>query len=328
MYIDNIFFSNFKNFELKNIKTDKINIIHGKNASGKTNTIEGIYTVLNGHSFKSKNTPLQKDITKKTVLSATINNTQNIYVEIYKGKKNLKLNTKRATALSFKKNFPSILYSIDSFISFKDKKYLFSLFDRNIFIDNTKIANMLIEYKKLIRIKKEAIYSINKDLEFIKFIHEKVLNLMRSISIERVKSVEIINSIINKTLNNFTDKQLYIEYKPYDYGQKNILKEELLKKRLITSLNKDKINILLNNKDIFTYASIGEKKIVLLSLILSIVLRYNEKIKPILLIDDLEGDLDEDSKNISFKIIKELPNQLFLTTLGEYLYNDANIIRL
>ncbi len=326
MYIDNIIISNFRNFEFTDIKTKKTNIIYGRNASGKTNTIEAIYTLINGHSFKNKNLPLQKNSQKKTILSATLNN-NNIYIEIFKGKKTIKLNTKPTTTIHLKKTFSSILYSIESFISFKDKKYIFSLLDRNSFINNQEIVDMILEYNKLLKLKKTAVNSPNNDKNLLNILHNKILSLMREISNNRQQSSLNINSKINNILKNFTDKKAKIIYETANY-KKDVLEYEIQNRKIITSLNKDKFTILFDDKDIFTYASIGEKKIVLLSLILSIVENYNKTIKPILLIDDLEGDLDDDAKKTALKILKEFPNQLFLTTLGEYLYNGANIIRL
>ena len=97
---------------------------------------------------------------------------------------------------------------------------------------------------------------------------------------------------------------------------------------MLNSLNRDSVNILFDGKNIFNYSSVGEKKIVLLSLVVAIILNYNRYKTPIVLVDDIEGDLDRDYRGIVFELLTSLPNQLFLTTLGEYLYNDANIIRL
>lgn len=59
MIIKSIYLENFRNhnerfFEFK----DGINLILGKNASGKTNLLEAIYFCLCGKSFKSKDTNL------------------------------------------------------------------------------------------------------------------------------------------------------------------------------------------------------------------------------------------------------------------------------
>ncbi len=325
MYINNIIINNFKSIDLINIKTEKINIIYGKNASGKSNIIEGIFTILNGHSTTKKLLHLQNNVSKKTILTANVNN-QNILIEIFKNRKNIFINNKRVNTIFVKKNFFSLIFSIESFISFDSKNYLFSLIDKNTFIENKKIVDMLIEYKKLLKLKKNLIITGKND-GFLNLTHKKILELIDIISKERINSLKILEDNINNLIKKFTDKSITLEYIPYKFDY-HILDYELVNKRLLTTLNKDKINILLDNNNIFTFSSVGEKKIVLLNLIVSIIYRYNKYIKPILLIDDLEGDLDIDSKQIAKDLLFQLPNQLFLTTLGEYLYNRANIIRL
>ncbi len=327
MFIKHIFLSNFRNFDILDLNADKINVIYGKNASGKTNLIEGIFTLLNGHSFNKRSIPLQKDTTKKTILSCSIKNNNNIYIEINKYGKIIKLNSRKTDILSLKKRFPSILYSIDSFLSFKNKSYLFSLLDRNSFIENREIADSILQYKKLIRLKKEILSSQNMDIGMLKVINERLVTVMDEISNQRINSIKYINSEITGTLSNFTDKCIVIKYKKAEFNER-LIKDEMYKKRLLTSLNRDKIEILFDNKNIFTYSSTGEKKLVLLCIIMTIINHYNKYIKPVILIDDLEGDLDISFQKKALNILVNLPNQLFLTTLNEYLYNGANIIRL
>ena len=328
MPINNISLSNFRNFDSIHLNTEKLNIIFGPNASGKTNLLEGIFILLNGHSLKRKNTNLQKNSEEKTSLSCTAVKTDNIFIEINNGIKTLKLNSKKTKIMELKTKFPSVVYSIDSFLYFKNKDYLFSLLDRNSFIENKKVAESILEYKKLVKIKKKLLSQTRIDEKMFMITNDKLIKVMDDISDKRIESVEYLNSSINNILKEFTKKRVEFNYIKNRIARENV-KYEIYKKRLITSLNLDKIEIMLDNKNIFKYSSVGEKKIVLLSLIIAIIQHYNKKGEtPVLLIDDLEGDLDKNLKQTAFEMLISLPNQLFLTTLGEYLYNKGNIIRL
>lgn len=54
MYIKKIRLNSFRNYENETINfNDKINIIYGDNAEGKTNIIEAIYYCAFGKSFKN-----------------------------------------------------------------------------------------------------------------------------------------------------------------------------------------------------------------------------------------------------------------------------------
>ena len=55
MFIENIKIKNFRNYKEQEIKlNDKINIIYGNNAQGKTNIIESIFICSMGKSFRAK----------------------------------------------------------------------------------------------------------------------------------------------------------------------------------------------------------------------------------------------------------------------------------
>ncbi len=327
MNITEIIFKNFRNIEFKRIKAEKINVIYGKNASGKTNVIEGVFTLLNGHSFKKSNVVIQKHNTQETLLKGNVDN-RTVEITVNKKGKTIKIESKKANIMQLKENFPSIIYSMDSFLSFKDKDYLFSLIDRNSFVQNRKIAEYLIEYKKTVKVKKNVLTNTqNPDEEMLRVVNKKLYEIMNEIGKKREKSVEYINENINDILKKFTDKKVKIEYKRQKL-QNDVTRLEIVKKRVLNSLNRDSVNILFDGKNIFNYSSVGEKKIVLFSLVVAIILNYNRYKTPIVLVDDIEGDLDRDYRGIVFELLTSLPNQLFLTTLGEYLYNDANIIRL
>ena len=54
MIVKDISFKNFRNYESEKIEfNEKVNIIHGNNAQGKTNILEGIYLFSLGKSNKA-----------------------------------------------------------------------------------------------------------------------------------------------------------------------------------------------------------------------------------------------------------------------------------
>ncbi len=331
MFIENLYLNNFKNLSNTNFKFDNFNIIYGDNSSGKTNLIEAIFIILNGHSFSKNNKFLQKDKNQKTFLSSLVRNydnlKNNIYIEIYKNKKIAKINSKKVNTVQFKKNFYSIIFSIESFISFKNKKYLFSLIDKNSFIKDREILNDLLEYRKIIKIKQSILANSKIDKDALFVINKKLVSIVDKISQKRKISTEIINKNIQNMFKLFSDKTINISYEIKELNQ-DVFKNEILKRRIQFSLNKDKVNIFLDEKDIFSYSSSGEKKIALFCIVMSIVKYYNTIEKPIILIDDLEGDLDNKAKRVTKEILGNMTNQIFLTTLGYYLDDNINTIYL
>ncbi len=326
MFIKSLTLKNFRSFDSISIAPDRVNIIYGGNASGKTNLIEGVYTLLNGHSFKRRNLPLKKDSHIDTLIFGKVDLNE-ILIKITEGSKIIKLNGKRKDIITLKKMFPSLLFSIETFLSFRSKAYVLSLIDRMASVDDCNVIDRLVEYKKLIKIKRSILLKGKIDREALRVVNNKLIEIVNFLLDRRVEAVNKINDYLSDLSYNIEKKRLKLEYTPKRIDE-DMTEKELYLKRSLISLNKSPVQITLDGMDLFTYSSVGEKKVALLILIVSIALHYNRKIKPILLVDDLEGDLDDSFRKKVFDLLIWLPNQLFLTTLGEYLYNEFNIIEL
>ncbi|AEA32987.1 AAA family ATPase [Hippea maritima] len=325
MFIKNIIITNFRNFNLLEVKFDKINIIKGKNGTGKTNLIEAVYLTLNGHPFKNNLKVLKKELEKPTILNAIIDK-HTIFIKIDDDKKYIKLDSKLVRVVDLKKTFACLNYSINSFISFRSKDYLFSLVDRGISSYDHSIIDKLIEYKKTNRLKKELFSSPKPDYNMLNFLNDKIKSIVDEISLKRDGFILKLKNDVENCFCSFFGKKLELIYEIGKYND-SVFEKEKQKNRVLFGFKKDSLKIILNNKDLFLYSSVGEKKISLLCIVLSIAKMYNSSgVEPILLIDDLEGDLDPQVQKRAFDIIKTLPNQSIITTLGAY--TDHNIITL
>ncbi|WP_025209033.1 AAA family ATPase [Hippea sp. KM1] len=317
MFIKNVIITNFRNFDLLEVKFDKINIIKGRNGAGKTNLLEAIYLILNGHPFKNNLRVLQKDQLKPTILSAAVDG-HNVQVKIEDNKKYLRLDTKPTRVVDLKKTFACLDYSINSFISFKSKDYLFSLIDRGISSYDKSIIDKLIEYKRVNRLKRKAFSNPNIEHSIIDVLNKNIEPIVNDISLKRREFILKVQKDIKECFLNFFPKELKVDYEIGKY-QPDIFEKEKQKRRVLFGFKKDSLKITLNGRDLFFYSSVGEKKISLLCIVLSIVKMYNSSgIEPILLIDDLEGDLDLQIQKEAFDLIGDLPNQSVITTLGAY----------
>ncbi|WP_022671160.1 AAA family ATPase [Hippea alviniae] len=313
--ITRIIVNNFKNFDLLKADFERINIIKGRNGAGKTNLLEAVFISLNGHPFIRSFKPIQKDLKKPAIITAVIDN-NTVLVRFDEKGKSLKLNSKQTTVVNLKKMFPCIDYSINSFISLKSKDYLFSLIDRGIYAKNNKIIDKLVKYSKLQRIKRNILKE-NSDDKALNILNEEIHTLTAEISGLREELVKEIEKSVYNCYNEFYNQELKIEYEIVNLG-KNIFEKEKQKRRILFSLKKDNFNIYLNGRKI-QFSSVGERKIALLCIVLSIVKVYNElNNMPVFLIDDLEGDLDRERQKKAFETITELPNQILLTTLEAF----------
>ncbi|OSS42356.1 DNA recombination and repair protein RecF [Desulfurella amilsii] len=323
MYLDSISISNFRNYKyFTKTFSPQINIIKGTNASGKTNLLDSIYILLNSHSFIKKNymNKYNESIIKGTIKKEI---TYNITVTLGKNKKS-QINSKTHTLKDFKLIFPSVIFSIKDFFNFNEKKYILSLIDKFSFIENPNIIENIINTLKQLKLK--HILFEKKDFNTIKIINKNITTNMQTIQRKRNSSIQAINSYLQN--QNIIPKKIQIQYKPLSFDEK-IANLEIQTKHNIFTPYKDSIEILLDENNIFSYSSLGEKKMILFSLIMSLVEHYNNLNKaPIILIDDLEGDISNTNLQKMIEKIILLNNQVFITTLENINIKNANVIAL
>jgi len=324
MYLKEINILNFKNLsKYHNTFSSHINIIKGRNASGKTNLLDAIHILLNTHSFvRRKNTTEFNQISiKGTLLKET---TYNISIYIDNKTKKCTINDKQRNLKDFKILFPTVVFSIKDFINFNEKKYILTLLDKISFIKNPDIVTNIIQTSKQIKLKQNILNK--KDYTTLKIINQNIRRNIQTIQNYRTQSTQILNSYLQT--QKILPKNIKLLYNPNLFNDNITNLEQKLSKNLL-SVYKDEIKILLDEKDIFGYSSLGEKKMVLFSIIIALIRYYNESKKfPIILIDDLEGDISTENLEKIIETIKQIKNQIFITTLGYITINNSNTIEL
>ncbi|HEX13018.1 MAG: DUF2813 domain-containing protein [Desulfurella sp.] len=323
MYLENISILNFRNYKnfTKTFSPQK-NIIKGENATGKTNLLDSIYILLNSHSFIRKNymNKIEQSTIKGTIKKDI---TYNITIHLGKNKKSL-INSKPYGLKDFKILFPSIIFSIKDFLNFNEKKYILSLIDKFSFIENPNIIQIILNTAKHLKLKR--ILLEKKDINTVKIINKNILKNVEIIQENRKQSLQKINLYLKD--QNLINKNIKLSYKPLIFDEK-IINLEIQSNHNIFTLYKDTIEILLDENNIFSYSSLGEKKMVLFSLIMSLIKHYNSLNKsPIILIDDLEGDISNTNLEKMISMINTLNNQVFITTIGNINIKNANTINL
>lgn len=314
--IKRVILSNFRNFSIFKSNFERVNVIKGRNGAGKTNLLEAIYFSLNGHPFNRNLKGIIKHGEKQAGISSQIGE-NTVHITVFEDRKVLKLNGKTVRVIDLKKKFPCVDYSINSFISFKSKDYLFSLIDRGVFAEKEVIMSWLLEYKRLMATKRKLLKKDSIDRVALNVLNEKLIRVISDISNIRRRLIDAINERVADCFNGFTGKSLKVEYVIGSVNGK--FEEEIVKKRVLVSLKKDNLKIFMDNLDMFMFSSVGEKKVALLCIVLAIVKLYNENGRlPVFIVDDLEGDLDSGTQKKAFKTIINLPNQIFITTLGAY----------
>lgn len=335
MEIQKLKLLNFRNYDQLDVEFSKyLNIIYGKNGSGKTNLVEAIYCLALTRSFKQVN---DKTLIKKgTNLTRIEGVIQDSYQHTYKviinqeGKK-VKINNNKVNRLSdYISKINLVLFNPNDLKMVKDtpsirRKYL------NIALSqlNTSYLKQLNDYNKVLKIRNsylKKMYLNGNSLEsYLQIVTEKLVDLGLSIYQMREEYIALINKYIEEIyLKIATSGKLKVNYIS-DF--KNKSKEELLRlynKNLQRDLSFGKTNLgihhddfqfLLDDLELKDYGSEGQQKNAVISWKFSelSIFKKEKGIIPILILDDLLSELDLDKiQNILLFIEGDV--QTFITT--------------
>lgn len=353
MKIRKINLKNYRNYDdLELDFGDRINIIIGDNAQGKTNLLESIYVLAITKSFLSVN---DKNLIKfnnkflkiKGVLeSDKRKNTLEILInENGKIVKNNNLEIKKLSDYISKMNV--IIFSSDNIRMIKEspasrRKYL------NIQISqmNRKYLKTLNDYNLVLRQRNEflKIININKksDIDYLEVLNKKYVELSIKIYEYRRKYIDDINKFIDNVFLSIAGKDnlkiFYVSNIDFSIDKEEM--ENLFLKKLKDNLNKemqyrmtlygpnrDDFYFSLNSKNLSLYGSQGQMRSAILALKLSEVNLFYEFTNemPILLLDDIFSELDLKKR---VNILKYLDsNMQTIITTTDINNIDKNIVK-
>ena len=176
-------------------------------------------------------------------------------------------------------------------------------------------------------------------------ITKKSALLCYDISLERKKMIDMINENIGKIHKKLTNESLYLEYESIltnHFNNREVCIKEILDNFLKSykldcetkstnfGVHKENYNFILNGKNARSFSSQGQKRNIIISvkMVQKDIFENNKEVKPIILLDDLFSELDE---NRRYELIEYLTdNQVFITTTDlHFLKNKKlNIVEL
>lgn len=340
MKINKLNLVNFRNYENVEVEFQKgVNIILGDNGVGKTNLVEAIDYLTLGKSFKTSDEKelirfsqefsrieLEFEEKEKTILKAVIS----------KDGKKISYNDielKKLSELSGK--LIDVLFVPEDVGFFKG-----SPSERRRFLDinlSSLSSTYLLDlstYKKLLKERNAILKEEMVDKTYVEIIDKKMIEIQYRLVTHRKKIISKLNSVINEkyqNLDNSTNKVKLV----YLTEVENVnSKEEYVKemtrrykeefesdvKRKVTSIgiHRDNLLMFLNGREIGVYGSQGQNRLGTLSLKLSMfeILKEELKEEPIVILDDVLSELDNDHQK---RLIGELLKieQVFITCAKE-----------
>lgn len=353
MKIKEINIKNFRNYSELSLRPNKnINVFYGKNASGKTNILEGISMLISGKSFRTnKDREILKFGKDSFQIDALIekDNLEKDYFLKYEKDKKKKIQVNLSNINSLKelrqksqivtfvpedldiiKEGPSLRRKyLDNAISNLDLIYRYNLQKYNKILkeknDLLKVRNKRLNEKLLfeaynIQLASLGSYIVLGRKNYIKDLNEEIKDVHANIS----QGDEILKINYDSPLGELWDlKEIEREMLQ---GFRKSLEKDLFLKYSTYGPQRDDIKIYANDKELKIYGSQGQKRSAILSMkIVEInLIKKKRETSPILLLDDVFSELDPLRKQRLIESINGI--QSFISMADKrYLDNFANL---
>lgn len=328
---------------------DKLNILVGQNAQGKTNVLEAIFYAVIGKSFR---TSKEKDLIKWN------ENFGNIEAEFFNGYRDLSVKIlfnkeKKKSVLidgvAIHKIGELLGRTCAVFFSPNELKLVKeSPEDRRKFLNiaisqtNKRYFYLLARYEKVLASRNKLLKS-SSNLAVIKetvdIWNRSLCDLAEKIFIERKRFIEEMTPYAEKAHEYLSGggELLKIEYKSdfkenysqnmFKYLEKNLEKDFKLGYTSV-GVHRDDLSLFVNGEEVKIFGSQGQQRTVALSLKLAELECNKNRIGqyPILLLDDVFSELDDERRRRLLNFTKKTQTIITCTEIDEKI--DAKIIKI
>ena len=348
MYVRTLKIEDFRNIEKVDLSfSEGLNILYGANAQGKSNTVESIKLCLSGNSTREKKREnfLPFDTAQCRIIAQVVSEDEihNVEMLLTKEKKQCMIDDepvrKRQELL---RSFCVVLFTPDDVLLVKGtpskrRDYM----NEAISLLELKYYGLFIQYNKILK-QRNALLRTSFDTSsqtLLSVYDEKISKVGASIIFYRLKFLKALNGIAQKRYQtlcagkeNFSLS--YISNVLYStdisdiasvYLQKlrDARNEDVRRKSTTVGIHHDDIGLFLNEKAVKNFASQGQMRSVALSLKLSVIDLYQEKFseKPIVILDDVLSELDEQRKDLLLSSLCK--HQTFITSANKADFKNA-----
>lgn len=342
MYVRSLQFKNYRNLVDGKIEpSEKINVIYGNNAQGKTNILESLWLFCGGHSFKgSKENEFIKFGEKFARIKATFfsgEREQEAEIIFNGNKKEVIINgVKKNSSAALIEKFNAVVFSPEDLTLVKRGPSA-----RRRFIDGAicreKLRNAIIisKYNQTLNQRNALLKDIYRHPELKNTLgiwDETLCRLGAKIIFQRLSYINKLSEDAEKYHLGISDntEKLKIVYSSNCSAKYGDSEEEIFEKfneylknskdddirSGVTNIgpHRDDFNIIINDRKAKIFASQGQQRSAVLSLKLAEanVLSDLTGENPVILLDDVLSELDKKRRDFLLNKIKDY--QVFITT--------------
>ena len=355
MILRKIDLQNFRLFSQITLNfSDGINLITGKNGQGKTSILEAIHYLALTKSFrtsKDKNAVKYSQSFLNIRGNIVSDTSQQNNIRLYyssQDSKQIFVNDKRITKFSeYIGTIPCVVLTLDdlklSYGSPSERRKFFDILLSQVspvYLENLK------NYRRSVQQRSTLLTDRNKGNinSQISIWNEQLVKYGVPIARKRRHLIDFLNKYLSEKYQNFSgeDEKIQARYKnnitSSDIGDisdeqlaelfesklETNFERELALQTTITGPHRDDIEFYKDNKSFREYASQGENKtlIIVLKFLEWEYLSQNRKKNPVLLLDDIFGELDDNRMNRLLEYLQPV-GQTFITTTMDHKFSDS-----
>lgn len=346
-------FRNYDNYELTDI--GDVTVFVGPNAIGKTNLVEGIQLITAFNSFRSSKTEHlvrfgEDSSFIRAVLSDGVRKLD-IDFTIHEGKRSFSLNGKRKQIKNLRGILPSVVFSPDDLNFIKGSQSI-----KRAEIDNlgsqlsANYSNVRHDYERILKQKNRYLKEDTTHM-FLESVNEVLTTIGSQFYVLRTRLVQELIPYIKIYYAELCvgKEEVSIAYIPSwlkyeDPSLQEIIDSQLsrdeVKEQLDTVIERefsrehqrrlslfgphaDQIVFLINGKDASHFASQGQQRSLVLSYKMAEVALLRDRLNqtPVLLLDDVMSELDEQRRTQLIKVISQ-DIQTFITSTNLSYFDD------
>ncbi len=327
--------SSFRNFGSKTVKlSDKVTLIIGPNASGKTNIIESIFLLSTGRSFKArveeeminygKDLARVKGLTSGGALLEAVITRGLIDIGTERpekvARKKLLINRVPKRLIDFSGNLKTVLFGPwDMDLITQSPSLRRKFLDTVISQVDREYRRSVLSYEKGVRQRNKLLFRIREEgvpRSQLVFWNQLLIKNGDYITAKRGEFIEFINKLHGLNSQNF---QLEYDHSVISEGRlEQYREEEVAAATTLVGPHRDDFIFKEGARDLSAYGSRGEQRMGILWLKMAELAFIEEKTeeKPTLLLDDIFSELDHEHRKIVVKLMDL--QQTIMTTADEH----------
>jgi DNA replication and repair protein RecF len=344
----------FRNFvEISLNFHDSLNIFIGDNAQGKTNTIESIYTLLRGSSYRTndeynlinwheKQSYLLGEVDKEKEqyqISILLQNIEKLDLITKRIKKIIKVNKKYQRRAWLKEKFYPVIFTPEDLQIIKSTPSVRRKFLDEIIINLNPIYEQHLKNYNRVLYQRNVLLKTDRDKnnmdKHLSIWDQKIVELGTLIIWQRIKTLQQINKTVKDIHQSLTrnKENLKLKYnsniltsftedkdeigRAFQERLHNNKEKDYRLKMTTAGPHRDDYSIISNSVNLGIYGSQGQQRTAVLALKITELEMIKEKDHeyPPLLLDDVLSELDSYRKLFLIQLIKERPLQTFITSI-------------